>query len=40
MPRIAGVDIPPDKRAEIALTYIYGIGIVPGGSPIMELISC
>lgn len=26
MPRIAGVDIPKDKRIEIALTYIYGIG--------------
>jgi small subunit ribosomal protein S13 len=24
--RIAGVDIPRDKRVEIALTYIYGIG--------------
>jgi len=26
MPRIAGVDIPPDKRIEISLGYIYGIG--------------
>ncbi len=26
MPRIAGVDIPNDKRIVIALTYIYGIG--------------
>jgi len=26
LPRIAGVDIPRDKRVEIALTYIYGIG--------------
>jgi small subunit ribosomal protein S13 len=26
MPRIIGVDIPPQKRLEIALTYIYGIG--------------
>lgn len=26
MPRIAGVDIPENKRIEIALTYIYGIG--------------
>jgi small subunit ribosomal protein S13 len=24
--RIAGVDLPPKKRAEIGLTYIYGIG--------------
>jgi small subunit ribosomal protein S13 len=27
MPRIAGIDLPRDKRAEIALTYIYGIGL-------------
>ena len=26
MPRIAGVDIPPNKRIEVGLTYIYGIG--------------
>ena len=26
MARIAGVDLPPKKRAEIGLTYIYGIG--------------
>lgn len=26
MPRILGVDVPADKRTEIALTYIYGIG--------------
>jgi len=26
VPRIAGVDLPRDKRIEIALTYIYGIG--------------
>lgn len=26
MARIAGVDIPRDKRAEISLRYIYGIG--------------
>jgi small subunit ribosomal protein S13 len=25
--RIAGVDLPRDKRVEIALTYIYGIGL-------------
>jgi small subunit ribosomal protein S13 len=25
--RIAGVDIPRDKRVEIGLTYIYGIGL-------------
>jgi small subunit ribosomal protein S13 len=27
MARIAGVDIPRDKRLEVALTYIYGIGL-------------
>lgn len=27
MARIAGVNIPNDKRIEIALTYIYGIGL-------------
>ena len=26
MARIAGVDIPREKRLEIALTYIFGIG--------------
>jgi len=26
MPRVAGVDIPGNKRSVIALTYIYGIG--------------
>ncbi len=26
MARVAGVDLPRDKRVEIALTYIYGIG--------------
>ncbi len=26
MARIAGVDIPNDKRVELSLTYIYGIG--------------
>ena len=37
MARIAGVDLPRDKRLDIALTYIYGIGtsgaqaIVSGG---------
>jgi small subunit ribosomal protein S13 len=27
MARIAGIDIPREKRIEIALTYIYGIGL-------------
>lgn len=26
MPRILGVDIPKEKRTEIALTYLYGVG--------------
>ena len=26
MARLAGVDLPREKRMEIALTYIYGIG--------------
>ncbi len=26
MPRVAGVNIPDDKKIDIALTYIYGIG--------------
>lgn len=26
MARIAGIDLPKDKRGEISLTYIYGIG--------------
>ncbi len=27
MARIAGVDIPREKRVEIALTYVYGVGL-------------
>lgn len=26
MARIAGVDLPKEKRVEIGLTYVYGIG--------------
>jgi small subunit ribosomal protein S13 len=26
MPRVSGVDIPPNKRLDVALTYVYGIG--------------
>ncbi len=32
MARIAGVDLPRDKRVEIGLTYIYGIGRHTSGS--------
>jgi len=35
MARIAGVDLPNDKRVEIALTYIYGIGR-PSANKILE----
>ena len=31
MARIAGVDLPREKRLEIGLTYIYGIGPVTAG---------
>lgn len=27
MARIAGVDLPREKRVEVGLTYIYGIGL-------------
>ncbi len=30
MARIAGVDIPREKRVEIALTYVFGIGLPTG----------
>jgi small subunit ribosomal protein S13 len=26
MPRVSGVDIPPNKRIDVSLRYIYGIG--------------
>jgi small subunit ribosomal protein S13 len=35
MARIAGVDLPKDKRVEVALTYIYGIGR-PSSNKILE----
>ncbi len=31
MARIAGIDLPREKRIEIALTYIYGIGVKSAG---------
>ena len=45
MARIAGVDLPLNKRVEIGLTYIYGIGrpksnfirILPGDKVLVEL---
>ena len=36
MARIAGVDLPKEKRVEIGLTYVYGIGRKSGGRPISE----
>jgi len=35
MARIAGIDLPKDKRIEVALTYIYGIGR-PSANKILE----
>ena len=35
MARIAGVDLPRDKRVEIGLTYIYGIGLTRAKKIIM-----
>lgn len=37
MARIAGVDLPRDKRLEIGLTYIYGIGLTRSQQIIAEL---
>ena len=36
MARIAGVDLPRDKRVEIGLTYIYGIGSVSANKILAE----
>lgn len=36
MARIAGVDLPRNKRIEYALTYIYGIGITSSRSVLKE----
>jgi small subunit ribosomal protein S13 len=30
MPRIAGVDVPPQKRIDVAIRYVYGIGPANG----------
>ena len=37
MARIAGVNIPREKRVEVGLTYIYGIGRSMSGSILAEL---
>jgi len=36
MARIAGVDLPNDKRVEIGLTYIYGIGLTTAKKIVSE----
>ena len=36
MARIAGVDLPRDKRVEYALTYIYGIGLTSAREIVTE----
>ena len=35
MARIAGIDLPREKRVEIGLTYIYGIGL-PSSQKILK----
>ena len=37
MARIAGVDLPREKRVEIGLTYIYGIGLTTSQKMLAEL---
>lgn len=36
MPRIAGVDVPSDKRTEVALTYIFGLGLTQAKRVVAE----
>ncbi len=36
MARIAGVDIPREKRVEISLTYIYGVGLTTSKNALAE----
>lgn len=37
MARIAGIDLPKNKRIEIALTYIYGIGLASSQQILNEI---
>ena len=37
MARIAGVDIPRDKRVVVSLTYIYGIGLSTAQKFVLQL---
>ena len=36
MPRIAGTDVPNDKRILISLTYIYGVGLTTSRAVLRE----
>lgn len=36
MARIAGIDLPKSKRVEVALTYIYGVGLATSQSILSE----
>ena len=40
MPRLLGVDIPNEKRIDIALTYIYGVGPALARKVLKELAIC
>ena len=40
MPRIVGVDVPKEKRIEIALTYIYGIGRTTSNKILKKKLLC
>jgi len=37
MPRIAGVNIPENKRAEIGLSYIFGVGVAKAQAILKEM---
>lgn len=37
MPRLLGVDIPNEKRIEVALTYIYGVGATTAQKVLKDL---
>ena len=37
MPRIAGINIPESKRAEIGLSYIFGIGVPKAQAILLEM---
>jgi len=37
MPRILGVDVPKDKRTDIALTYLYGVGLTSSKKILTEI---